>query len=252
VASGGGCDGSWDDADCWRHGAVPASGNNIAILEDMNLDVDRAVTGLDLSSGKTFSVASGSELTLNGGVTGSGILEVSGGLAIGGGGFTNIAPTYATGATLTYNSGTTYGRSTEWSSTTGSGYPHHVVISNNTTVNVGANGGTNTARQIAGDLTIDAGSTLSLNETGEQMEAAVTILGDMINNGTVTLSGQSGGDLVLHGDFDDNGTFTANSRAVFFEGANVQEINSTSSPLEIDVMRITVRRSRVMTKTCGR
>ena len=187
-----------------------------------------------VSGSSTFN-----NIDLNGGVDFGSSSTVNGNISLNAGGFINTnAPSYGGSSILIYNSSTTYGRGTEWSSTSGAGYPNNIQITNNTTLNLGANAGTGTARQCAGNLTVDAGSTLSLNESGEQMTQALTVKGNFINNGTVLLSGASGGDLKLEGDFDDNGTFTANSRAVFFEGGNTQTINSTADPLEIDVMRI--------------
>ena len=187
-----------------------------------------------VSGSSTFN-----NIDLNGGVDFGSSSTVNGNISLNAGGFINTnAPSYGGSSILIYNSSTTYGRGTEWSLMSGAGYPNNIQITNNTTLNLGANAGTGTARQCAGNLTVDAGSTLSLNESGEQMTQALTVKGNFINNGTVLLSGASGGDLKLEGDFDDNGTLTANGRAVFFEGGNTQTINSTADPLEIDVMRI--------------
>lgn len=75
------------------------------------------------------------------------------------------APAYASTSTLTYNTGGTYGRSTEWSSTaaSGNGYPGNVTLSNNTLLDMGANSGAAVARFAAGNLTIGSGSTFSLS-----------------------------------------------------------------------------------------
>ena len=163
----------------------------------------------------------------------------AGSLQINAGGFVNTnAPAYGASSTLIYNSGDTYGRSTEWSATSGAGYPGNVQIGNgvSTTLDLGANSGAAIARRCAGSLKVSTGSTLSLNVTA--MSQALTIKGKYTNSGATILSTVSGGDLKLEGDMDDNGTFTANTRAIFFEGANNQTINSTTDPLDIDVMRI--------------
>ncbi|MCF8302295.1 MAG: T9SS type A sorting domain-containing protein [Bacteroidales bacterium] len=234
TTSGSG-DGTWDDPASWDAGEVPASGQPVTIEDNLALDQNATVSSLTINNGIAFTINSGQTLQTGGGITGDGTLTVNGSLQINSGGYTTIAPTYGSSSTLIYNSGTTYGRSTEWSATTGAGYPNNVTISNNTTLNLGS-GGTNTARQCAGNLTINSGSGLSLNI--DAMTAALTVKGNVVNNGTITLSGSGGGDLKLEGDFDDNGTFTANGRAVFFQGGSNQNINSTSDPLEIDVMRI--------------
>ena len=175
-------------------------------------------------------------VTIAGGVNFGSASTINGTLQINAGGYVNTnAPTYASGSTLKYYSATTYGRGTEWSTTTGAGYPYHVQISNNTILDMGANSGTGTARQCAGNLTVDAGSTFSMNATA--MSAAVTVIGNVVNNGTITLSGTSGGDLKTQGNINDSGTFNANNRAIFFNGGNTQVIQGTGV-FDISYVRI--------------
>ena len=177
-------------------------------------------------------------VTLAGGVNFGSASTINGTLTINGGGYVNTsAPSYAPGSTLQYNSGGTYGRGTEWSGTSGVGYPANVKISNNTTLNMGAFSGATTARQCAGNLTIDAGSVFTMNAPGEVMTAPVTVLGYVDNSGTATLSGSVGGDLKIQGNLTDNGTFNANNRAVFFNGGNLQEI-SGSGTFDLSYVRI--------------
>ncbi|NCX55885.1 MAG: hypothetical protein EBW87_01610, partial [Burkholderiaceae bacterium] len=179
------------------------------------------------------------DVTLAGGVNFGIASTINGTLTINAGGFVNTnAPTYASSSTLLYNSGSSYGRGTEWSATSGAGYPSNVQISNSTTLSLGANSGTGTARQLAGNLTVDELSTLTLNATSEVMTQAITVKGNYINNGTTILSGSIGGDLVLEGNLTDNNIFTANGRAIFFRGSNTQSITSSTNPLDIDVMRV--------------
>lgn len=166
-------------------------------------------------------------VTLAGGVNFGASSTINGTLTINANGFVSTSPpVYATGSNLTYNSNTIYGRGSEWSATSGLGYPANVVISNNTTLNMGANSGTGTARQCAGNLTIDAGSAFSMNETGNVMTAAVTVSGNISNSGTITLSGTAGGDLNIKGNWLATGTFNHNTRAVTFNGTSTQEISS--------------------------
>ncbi len=229
--------GSWNSGTTWVGGVVPPSGSNVSIEHNVNLDISTSVSSVQVSSGTTFTIDAGNTLTSNGGgISGAGSYTVNGIWRIEAGGFTNIAPTYGSSSTLIYADGATYGRGTEWNATTGAGYPNNVTISNSTTLELGANSGTATAKQIAGSLTVDSGSTLTL--ASPVMTAALTVLGDFVNNGTVSLSTAIGGDLVLEGDFDDSGTFNANGRAVFFQGNVDQNITSSTDPLEIDVMRI--------------
>ncbi|GAB1348834.1 hypothetical protein MASR1M107_10470 [Ignavibacteriales bacterium] len=142
-------------------------------------------------------------------------------------------PIYGPSSILKYNSATTYGRRLEWSSTSGAGYPNNVQISNNTTLNLGANSGTETARQMAGNLTIDAGSSLDMSVDGNIMLRPLTVLGKITNNGTLKLGGfvdPNAGDLIIKGNFTNNGTFNSNTREVVFDGTTVQTISGSAAP----------------------
>ena len=214
---------------------VIASGSTTTLTGDATTssDDEKKFVAVTVNAGGTLALSRGilckyGAFTVNGTlqINANGYLQTSGA----------ITPSYGGAALLRYNSGTSYGRGLEWIATTGLGYPNNVQISNNTTLDLGANGGTGIARQCAGSFTVDSGSTLTLNANA--MSQALTVKGDYINNGTTILSGTSGGDLKLEGNMNDNGTFTANGRAIFFEGGNNQTINSSSNPLDIDVVRI--------------
>ncbi|MBY0485619.1 MAG: hypothetical protein K2P85_00270, partial [Flavobacteriaceae bacterium] len=90
------------------------------------------------------------------------------------------APLYGSGSTLIYNTGGTYGASTEWlpNITTGAGYPGKVTIQNNTAVNFGA---ATTFRQLSGLLTIGSGSSLTLSSA---VGGDLRIAGGLTNNNT--------------------------------------------------------------------
>ncbi len=178
------------------------------------------------------------------------------------------APIYGSSSTLRYNSGGTYGRGVEWTTaTSGAGYPNNVQISNNTTLNiVNASGA---YRRAAGNLTVGSGSTFSIPDlTSGSSSVGVEFLGNIINDGTISLntgsnttnqrlkavnltngnsnttavvnlSGAIGGDLELTGNYTDNATFTANSRAVFFTGTGTQVISGTATaPFNIDYIYV--------------
>ncbi|MCX6266824.1 MAG: hypothetical protein NTW16_05630 [Bacteroidetes bacterium] len=158
------------------------------------------------------------------------------------GGYVDInAPTYATGSLLLYSAGIPFDRDVEWSQLSGSAYPYNVQISNGTTLNMNVKG-KNLERKIAGNLTIDAGSALDMQDmTIGTTDVGVTITGNIVNNGSilfsttterlkctdftsnsgasVTLSSNYPGDLEVAGNFTDAGTFNPNNRAVFFNGA---------------------------------
>ncbi len=146
-----------------------------------------------------------------------------------------------------YNSGTSYGKDTEWSATAGAGYPAYVQVSNNTTLNVRNN--TDVQRQISGNLTVDNGSTLNMESlTSVSLSIGLTVLGSIINNGTVTtststervkcidftnsatgitnLSSNSGGDLEVTDSIIDNGTFNINYIVIIKSGGSLRLLNN--------------------------
>lgn len=238
-------DGNWSSTSTWQGGVVPVSGQPITIAHDVSLDQNTTVSSVTINTGKTLTINSGNKLQTGGGVTVTGALTVNGSLQINSGGYvaTN-APAYSNGSTLIYNTGATYGRNLEWSATSGNGYPWNVQISNNTTFDLGANGGTGIARQCGGNSTVDAGSTFTMNGSGNVMLFPLTVMGNIANSGTITLSGSIGGDLITQGNIVDNGTFNANNRAVFFNGSNVQDI-SGSGTFDISYIRINKSGGRV-------
>jgi len=189
---------------------------NVTVLGfGITMNVARSVPGLfDYSAG----VAGAGNLTLDG------TSQVSSGGYIASG-----APTYGPSSTLKYNTGLSYGRNGEWlpGATSGAGYPVNVQVSNHTTLDL-PNGSNGSAFQLGGNLTIDSGSTLGLGA----LTQALTATGAVTNNGTLTLSTALGGDIKLGGNWQDNGTFTPNNRAVFFEGGNTQTLNRTPAATE--------------------
>ena len=168
----------------------------------------------------------------------SSTIGASGSLQINAGGSINVSPpAYHPTSTLIYSTNGIYERGREWSELSGVGYPGNVQIGNgglNTQLQLATTGGSNVPRACAGNLVVNNGSTINLNN----MSQALTVEGNYINGGTTELSTAAGGDLDLRGDMNDNGTFTANARAIFFRGVAIQTVNSTTNPLDIDVVRI--------------
>ena len=110
------------------------------------------------------------------------------------------SPVFGAASTLNYNAGASYNVSYEWTSngiSPGAGIPNNVTITNNTTVNMPTGD-----RGLAGNLTITSGN--------------------LVLNG-------SNGDLYVRGNFTQNSTFTANNRAVFFNGGGAQSLSGTGS-----------------------
>lgn len=211
------------------------NGTNVGPGNDINLNITGASTGIQSGVGvslvKFLNVTVGptSVLTLKrlvdvqfGAWTINGALQIYSGGAVG-----TTAPTYNPGSLLIYNTGSTYGRGLEWSATVGAGFPNDVQLSGNTLLDLG-NGGAGTARAMAGSLVIDAGSTLSMNNGGNQMTQPLTVGKNVNITGTLTLSTSIGGDIKVGGNWTDSGTFTPNNRAVIFNGAgNTQVITRT-------------------------
>ncbi|MEX1189568.1 MAG: hypothetical protein WED33_09940, partial [Bacteroidia bacterium] len=135
------------------------------------------------------------------------------------------APIYGIGSSLIYSTGGAYGRGLEWSNTSGAGYPNNVRVSNNSTIDL-SNGGPSVARACAGNLTVDDGSTLNMNN----MTANLTVNGNITlgssGTATLTLSNQIGGDLLLGGDWNRNASsiLNNNNRQVSFIGGSSQTI----------------------------
>ncbi|WP_396150850.1 beta strand repeat-containing protein [Flavobacterium sp.] len=289
-------DGNWNETAIWLNNTIPPTDASVTINHNISLNTDVSLRSILINNGKTLTASDSTPRTLtisNGGsLTNNGIFTagngtvafagsatvsgtitfnnatlaggvnfgtgsiISGTLTINPGGFVSTnAPTYNSGATLRYNTNGPYGRGTEWSATSGNGYPHHVQISGNTIFNL--NNGANVARQMGGNLTVDFGSTLSLEgmTIASPSEIGLTVVGNVINNGSIslassterlkcvnytnnanaltTLSTNIGGDLELTGNFIDNAPFNSNNRAVFFTGSGVQDVTG-SAPFDID------------------
>ncbi|WP_345094261.1 hypothetical protein, partial [Flavobacterium chungnamense] len=281
--------GNWNQTATWLNNTVPPAGASVTIDHNVIVNTDISLRSVVINSGKTLTASDATPRTItisnDGSITNNGTLvgsngtisfagaatvsgtitfnnsnlsggvnfgtgsTINGTLTINNGGFVNSsAPFYSSSSILRYSIGASYGRGAEWSATSGRGYPNHVQISGNTTLN--AHNNDNTQRQIAGNLTIDSGSTFTTGSMDiANQSISIIVLGNVINNGTftlatsldrvrcanfnnnsgaiTTLSSLSGGDLELTGNLIDNATFNANTRAVFFTGTGTQEISGT-------------------------
>jgi hypothetical protein len=235
---------------------------NITINSGATLTMANAYS-LTIASGSTFTnngtftrdngtvVFSGSgtiagtvifnNLTLNGAVTFGSAVTIDGTLQLNSSSSIETnSPIYTSNSTLTYNTTGTYGRSREWNATgagtigTTAGYPNNVTISNNTTLNY-PNSAPTVARAIEGNLTINSGSALNMAQVSPSTSAALTVKGNLVNSGTLTLGDAAGGNLNLGGNFTSAGTFTANSRAVTLNGSTGQTINSAVTFADLTV-----------------
>jgi hypothetical protein len=163
------------------------------------------------------------DVDLAGGVNFGTASTINGTLTINANGFVNNnAPSYGPSSKLRYNTGGTYGRGFEWGTTSGTGFPNDVQISNNTTLNYPNSAGNFSATiGVARDITIDAGSKLYM-DFGTGSASGELIIGRHINiAGDLSLGDAFGGDIYLGGDWvRTSGNFNANNRAVFFNGTS--------------------------------
>ena len=156
----------------------------------------RTVSGL-------FQTGSQVEITSN---TGTSVLTITGTCQINSGGYFSQGPTYSgSSSTLIYNNVGVYSNSVEWNGggsttpTVGIGIPGNVTLQGSTT-----NLTTAGPRGVPGTVTVSSGATLTLGNT-------------------------SGYDLYVGTNFAMSGTFTPNSRAVFFVTTTAGAINSSLS-----------------------
>ncbi len=183
----------------------------------LNIGANRTVNG-------AFSTAAGVTLT---GAT----LTLNGTCSINGGGFFQNSPIYGVSSTLLYNTSGVFNRGLEWAfngvGTIGTtpGYPNNVQLSNNTTFNY--NNGTPLSKAIAGNLTVDAGSSFYMDYGGGASGGTLTVAGNIVNNGNFSLGNATGDDLRLNGNFTNTGVFNGNGRAIFFTKNGTQTISST-------------------------
>ena len=168
-------------------------------------DVTNGVRQGSVVNGPGTLTVAGTLSVSNGGLNpGSGITNVNGNLQLNFDGFVaGNTPVYGSSSTLNYNSGANYIAGDEWQATTfgtaGSGRPQNVTIST---------AGTNlllptTDRAMAGNISINASTTLSMNTTS--------------------------GVLYVGGNFSNSGTFNANGRMVSFEGGTAASISGSNT-----------------------
>jgi autotransporter-associated beta strand protein len=107
------------------------------------------------------------------------------------------SPSYSCSSLLKYNTGITMARGAEWTSaTSGAGYPGRVQVSGNTSINGNNSGNNNIA--LCKDLTIDFGSALYM-DFGTTGNSSLTVGGNTLINGSLSLGNGTGGDLYMYG-----------------------------------------------------
>jgi hypothetical protein len=190
------------------NGKFAITSNIITVTNGGTLTTSATNTTVDLQNG--LNCGTGSLFTINGT------------LQINTGGFcTGNSPRYGASSLLHYNSGINpYNRQLEWTSDIAAigtiGLPTNVQISNATTLNY-INAANSGPKGIAGNLTIDSGSSLIMNYSSVSSAGALTVFGNLTNAGTLILGQLSGDDLRLGGNFNNTGgTFNGFDRAIFF------------------------------------
>ncbi len=98
---------------------------------------------------------------------------------------------------------------------------HNLQISTTAGNTVNCNALTN----LSGNLLIDANAAFSMGTNA----AALNITGNLTNNGSLSLSTNTGGDFNIAGNFANNGTFNANNRLVLFNGSVAQTITGSTN-----------------------
>lgn len=205
--------------------STPAGGSFTGTCNPFSVETNGNPCGINFGTG-TVTIQSGGVFNINAG------------------GFVNTnAPAYASGSSLWYLTGGTYGRGLEWSTNTGKGYPHHVVVAGSTTLSPARsdNSYANVPFQCAGNLTINSGANIYMDEGGHNMTEDLRVLGNFNLQGNFSLSQTSGSDLFIGGNWTNNGSGTnafmtgVNGRQVEFNGGSPQTIggsNGTVPPFE--------------------
>lgn len=201
---------------------MPSAGSTVTIAHAVTLAAPLTNTGtVTINSGASFAVAA--QYTNNGTTTNNGTFQINTGGSVAGTGLI-----FGSNSLLKYNVNANYGRSNEWTASSGTvgttpGYPFSVQLSNNSTLNFP--NGSSTTRAMAGDLTIDNGSALYQDFGGGS--AALIVGGSAVLNGNLSLGSASGGDLTVGGNWTRAATgaaFNNNGRRVTFNGSGTQTI----------------------------
>ena len=154
---------------------------------------------------------------------------ISGTFLLTGNALVQNAPTYQTGSLLKYSTNNTYNRTSEWNN------PYNVQISNNTTLSAGGSSlviSTGIRLNVAGNLTIDAGSSFYMDFGGFNMTVPLKVEGDININGNLSASGVAPGDIEVSGNWNHTtGTFNPGGRAVFFKGTSNALLFSNSTEI---------------------
>jgi hypothetical protein len=149
------------------------------------------------------------------------------------------SPAYAAGSSLWYLTGVAYSRGLEWNTSSGKGYPHHVVVAGGTTLVPARtdNAFVSTPFTCGGNLTINTGANIYMdyNFGANNMLVPLIVNGNINLVGQLSGSGAVGGDIELKGNWNNNGVavtnFFPNNRAVTFNGTSNQNIGGSNTTI---------------------
>ena len=252
--------GNWGATGSWEQ-----SPDGIDNWTDATVIPSSGALGITIQTDDTISVSS---------AVYSSNCRVNGTLEIQNGGSLSHAPTFGSGSTLKYNTGTSSVPGAEWKPnvTSGAGYPYNIQIDSCTLqMSVASFANKYYAAgnvTVASDATLDFNMAYDSNVAEHQGKPVVIVNGDITNNGTIYFANSKGGgnlafqcktmtnagtlslsenetaplqaigcDMKLTGDFINNGTFNCKGRAIVFTDSANQKIDgSTDGPYAIDFM----------------
>ena len=228
-----------------------------AIFDMTHSDAAQHIDTIKRNSGNAALLTFGTNIVVqigsttgsgNAGVNfGEGITTINGTFRINPRGFVRTnPPTYAAppvaSSLLQYNVAGNYRRSVEWSTASGPGYPFNVQTSATTNFIAGGNSNNNTPLNMAGSLTVDAGTIFDMQDQSatplpdnENMTLPLIVALDINLNGTLIASGNSLGNVQLGRNWTRNNTtglFTHNTRRLIFNSAENAIIDLTSAGTE--------------------
>ncbi|WP_310377451.1 T9SS sorting signal type C domain-containing protein [Flavobacterium sp.] len=225
-----------------------SGGGNLNLNGGNRFITSSATNGKFAITSNTITVTNGGTLTTsatntttvdlqNGLNCGTGsLVTINGKLQINANGFCiGNSPKYGASSTLQYNSNTIYNRQLEWTADIAAvgtiGLPTNVQISNTTTLNY-INAGNSGPKGIAGNLTIDTGSIFYMDYGSVSSAGALTVSGNLISAGNMTLGFANGDDLKIGGNitFTSGYSFDTKNRAIFFTKTGTQIITASSTP----------------------
>jgi hypothetical protein len=113
---------------------------------------------------------------------------------------------------MVFNRRCNYNRSLEWNTSSGKGYPHHVVVAGGTTLVPARtdNAFVSTPFTCGGNLTINTGANIYMdyNFGANNMLVPLIVNGNINLVGQLSGSGAVGGDIELKGNWNNNGVAT--------------------------------------------